>query len=101
MMVCGISVRQEAYMRMDHIKAEGIAIPMEVIQGWRDRKAALDQMMVEAQREAAEISRKLDAVAVLAPELTSASLALTPPEPKSEGPSVISEIAKVVSAAKA
>lgn len=86
---------QEARMRMDQITAEGIAIPMELIRTWRDRKAELDQIIADAQREGADISRKLDAVAILAPELGN-PFSLTAPEIDEESVSVISELAKVV-----
>ncbi len=87
-------------MRMDQIKAEGIVIPMEMIEEWRNRKAELDRVIIGAQRESAEISRKLEAIAVLAPELTAPGFALTAPEPSNEAPSVISELAKVLAERK-
>lgn len=83
-------------MLMTELKAEGIAIPMELIQQWRERKDYLDRMASDAQRESAEISRKLDAVAILAPELSTPGFSLTSPDVVTEAPSVISELGKAV-----
>jgi hypothetical protein len=44
---------------------DGVLLTARQIQGWRDRKAELDRKIADAQREVAEIDRRLEAAAVL------------------------------------
>ena len=44
---------------------DDILLTARQIQGWRDRKAELDRKVADAQRELAEIDRRLEAAAVL------------------------------------
>lgn len=83
-------------MRMDKINADGIAIPHEKIEGWRQRGVELDRIIADAQSEKADIARKLEAVAILAPEIVGGAFQLTPPGETVVEPSVISEIVAVV-----
>jgi len=86
-------------MRMDRINTDGIAIPHEVIEGWKRRGTELDSIIANAQREKADITRKLEAVAILAPEIVDkgagGAFQLTAPG-DSSGKSVVSEIAATV-----
>ena len=47
---------------------DGIVLTARQIQGWKDRKAELDRTIADAQRELAEIDRRLEAAAVLTDE---------------------------------
>jgi hypothetical protein len=83
-------------MRMDRINADGIAIPHEKIDAWKRRGAELDRLIADAQREKADIARKLEAVAVLAPEIMASDFQLTSPTEHGDDASVIDHVVAAV-----
>jgi hypothetical protein len=83
-------------MRMDKFTSDGIAIPHEKIEAWKRRGSELDRIIADAQREKTDIARKLEAVAILAPEIMTASFELTPPIESGDDDSVISHVVRVV-----